>query len=248
MSIDPQNLDNIFDSKYKLCHRARIARLKFNGFKWWRDQIDRASSENEIFFVLLMIYFYAAKKVFIYNLEKIQDRLTELDNTTFRKLLLISSNSYPFVKRNISLSENDLKKLNDRTILFVEGRLSKLSLNKVEIEKLEKYEGDSTEIIRIVVQGLAHQLSNNPNNLDLYKKVKKIYSETGFYFDFYFQRFLHYSDYSISYSVAKMIIEDCYSYPRILVNLAEEACRSKLSKEAVSVKKIADEERWFESD
>lgn len=242
------NFENLFYNDLDLCERASIARSKVDAFKWWESQLNNIENELDAYFALLLLNLYGGKRVISKNLEKIENHLLSISDNYFSCLLRHSRFYTISPKRNIELNKEVIDTLQNRTILYLEMRLKKDTLELVQTDKLKDYTGDDPRVLNLIAKRLVIELNNgNLEDKQILNKIKSVYAKKGVHFDHYFRRVMNRKGFTINYEVAKQIIKESSEFPRILVNLAEDVCRSKLAQMITPVKEIADREKWFQN-
>lgn len=118
----PDGSDRLFDTAVPVCARARAARLRRGGTKWWLEQLESASSALErTFWAGLVLMWSSAKN--LYDLagetNAIVDSLTDDEYNALRSTIALAA--YPRVLRadRKKLDEVDLKPFSDRTAVLV---------------------------------------------------------------------------------------------------------------------------------
>lgn len=118
----PDNSDRLFDTKVPLCSRARAARLRRGGTKWWLEQLEHASTSlDRSLWVGLVLMWSSVKNLYELASEtnEIVDTLSEYEYEALRSTLAFTSSSRHLRADRKKLGEVDLKPFSDRAAVLV---------------------------------------------------------------------------------------------------------------------------------
>lgn len=118
----PAGSEGLFDTRIPICARARAARLRRGGAKWWREQLEHASSPLERrMWAGLVLMWSSAKNLYELAGETsaIVDALSDDAYDSLRSTLLSASHSRYLRSDRKKLGEIDLKPFSDRTAVLV---------------------------------------------------------------------------------------------------------------------------------
>ena len=117
----PDGSDELFAGAVPICARARAARLRRGGVKWWLEQLENASSSlDRCFWASLVIMWSSARNVYELADEtnRIVDALDDYEYAALRSALVSASASQVRADRK-KLTEVDLSPFSDRTAVLI---------------------------------------------------------------------------------------------------------------------------------
>lgn len=118
----PDGSDRLFDTRVPVCARARAARLRRGGTKWWLEQLEHASSPLErTFWAGLVVMWASAKNLYELASEtsEIVDSLSDDEYDALRATIALSSSSSHLRVDRKKLDKIELKPFSDRVVVLV---------------------------------------------------------------------------------------------------------------------------------
>lgn len=118
----PDGSNRLFDARIPVCARARAARLRRGGTKWWLEQLEHASSSLErTFWAGLVTMWSSAKNLYELASEtnEIVDSLSDDQYDALRSTISSASTSSHLRADRKRLSEVDLKPFSGRAAVLV---------------------------------------------------------------------------------------------------------------------------------
>jgi hypothetical protein len=118
----PNGSDRLFDTTVPVCARARAARLRRAGTKWWLDQLELASSSlDRRLWVGLVLMWSSPKNLYelASNTNVIVDKLSDDEYDALRATITQASSSRYLRADRKKLTKVDLKAFSDRASILV---------------------------------------------------------------------------------------------------------------------------------
>jgi hypothetical protein len=257
---DKNTLDctyTLSDTSLSLCRRTKYARSKSGDINYWEYEINQS---EDLIFVFLLFFTWATPRVITILYNKIKNIFNKISKNDFKLL---------FNSLVITVKQNELKKSNTMEITnFFQTNPLAIEFNYLLSFRLPKEIRDEyiynqdinnnsifrTDIIKDKFEFLINKYFKEPNNEKLLNQIKEYYklfsdfdisNEYLYYRHFY--RFRDDSDINgISIDIAKYIMKDPISFPRIIASLAEKACRIYANINVNIIGKTANDKKWFE--
>jgi hypothetical protein len=118
----PDGSDRLFDNEVPVCARARAARLRRGGSRWWLDQLERASSSlDRRLWAGLVLMWSSVKNLYELAGETsaIVDALSEYEYEALRSTIASAASDRRLRADRKKLAEVDLKPFSDRAAVLV---------------------------------------------------------------------------------------------------------------------------------
>jgi hypothetical protein len=246
---------SLLNSSISLCKRVKYARIKSGDLNYWEQQFNQSAY---LVFVCLVFFTWATPKIIL----KINGKLQFVINQISKNDIKLLSNSL----ENTTLRNKFTKKQYQEIV--VSEQFNSLSLDvkylisyRFPDEKREDFlcgqtnESSSAfniDIIKIKFIYLIGKYLNNVENKSLLTEIKeyyKLFSNCDYYNDEYISRryyqFHNNKTIVIPTDIAKEIMCEPISYPRIIASMAEKSCRLYANDNVHIVGKIAVDNNWF---
>jgi len=250
---------SLSDTSFALCDRAKYARSKSGDFTYWEREINHT---NDLLFIYIMLFTWATPKVLIKLYDKISIISNQLSETDIRLLSVGLSRA---ITRQRELNNSQAKELID----FIQTHSSSYAFNYLVSFRLPKKLREyficnqntdknnvfRTDIIKEKFESLVNRYMENMNDKKLLNQIKKqykLFSNFNIDYEYLYNQFIrqyHRNDFNnIPINIAKDIMRDPLSYPRIIASIAEKKCRLFANENVKIVGEIASESKWFEQD
>ena len=118
----PDGSDRLFDTGVPVCARARAARLRRGGTKWWLEQLSHASSSlDRRLWAGLVLMWSSAKNLYELASETnaIVDALSDCEYYALQSTIASASSSRPLRADRKKMAEVDLRPFSDRAAVLV---------------------------------------------------------------------------------------------------------------------------------
>jgi hypothetical protein len=237
-------INSLHDNAYPLSQRTRSARLRSGQVAWWKNELDSSPDPT---FSLLILLTWGTAKTLIELAEEIDIKLKKLDREDYSQLQNGLKKTADLSHFNV-LQQKQIttffqeKKSSDNFLYLISLRFPDSTRNKYIKTFFHDYAGDS-RTINCVILDYAIMKFLDSESVDSLEKIRKLYVKLA---DYRFNLYRFYDRKHLSYENAKVIMEDCKSYPKILVGMAESSARSIANKKAIAIGKIARNEKWFD--
>ena len=241
------------DASISLCKRVKYARTKSGDLNYWEQQL---SQTNDLLLVSLVFFTWATPRAITKLCDKIQPILNKLSESDIRFL----ANSLQRIARCNELKGHETKEIIQSQLLSFEiiSLISFRFPNEMREKFLCKQDNETsnifkTEIVNAKFESFVRRYLENADNNNLLDQIKEYYQLLSNYdFDddyIYHRHFRRHNDrefVSIPIEIAKQIMEDSKSYPRIIASMAEKSCRLYANENVNIVGKIANDQKWFD--
>ena len=243
---------DLLDASRSLARRIRFARLRSGAHKWWKTQLERASSEFEMSFALLVAFTWTTASTILANAELVDTLLPRLNQQSWHRLFSAARRCASLAKvREESGEELDPRKLPSR----MSQRLASLLADRVDLSSsrllCKRYiEGTPTEdtVVLEFVQREAMDVQNfgTESWAPKLEVVSRCY-ELGIVLEPYaFHQHRNREELSpMPLGIAQEVLSAPHQFPNFLLAMAEERCRQDVSSKIVPVTTIAEREGWF---
>ncbi len=246
---------SLMDPSLSLCKRTKYARSKSADIKYWEKQL--ILSDGSIFTYLVFLT-WATPRVIINLSKKIKDDMSKFSQNDYRKLSnsLKSTTNYVTIRKGQAIELIASTQFNSLPF-DIKYLISFRFPNEVRSALINSQPDNitssfKTEIVQEKFELLVTKYLKDPNSLDLLNKVKENYNlYTYSKMDYEFSEHRYYriqneNKINLSIEIAKIIMTDSKSYPRIIVSIAEKTCRMYANKNIELVGKIAVNKKWFD--
>lgn len=245
-----EDFTDLNNSSLSLCKRIRCARMKSGNVKYWETQI---RNSKDISFTLLVFFSWATPKAIIQLLPVVSKLLKSLDINDFSKLArAINSSSYnsTFNKAQEAYIEHEMKdkKRHDEVKYFLSLRFGENRDERFIYENIEKFSGVLEKVNLVKYQYLLDTYLTKTTDMAMLKEIKKIYQSIDKFGQKNFHTHNSVQTANIPIEIAKTIMSNCKSFPRIISSLAEKSCRLYANQNMQPVGKTAKDDKWFEED
>ncbi len=247
--------DRLHDTKLPLVERARYARRKAT-FKYWNESLLRASSNNDLFLVLMLLLSYAPSIVLKGLAAELNFALADFDSERWhdlvRNLELITSITNPVRQpqplRNFS--ECDLSAaLSPRLKTLLMQRLSRPLRSRILIEQLESHDGNDLDLGWFLArQGLdeAHSAPEMWKYVVAFvKKYDLSILDRGGVKDYSQHRFYYGHIEKMPVLIAKEVVAAPANFPVEILEVAEWSLSQRLGVSADPLEQVALKEKWY---
>ncbi|MCC9167986.1 NACHT domain-containing protein [Pontibacter harenae] len=245
-----ENFDVLNDDTRSLCKRVRCARMKSGSIRYWENQLD---NPQDIIFTLLVLFTWATAKIIVYFFDKLELIISELSSEELSILLNGLSKTARisiFNTAQKSEIEKNLKSkdLGNGILLILSQRFSEDSKKKFIYDSVKCRVIKSEDISEQILDYLIGKYIHNTKDKELLSEVKAMYSSISNYNErnLYYNRHFVNEKIEIPIELAKTIMNDSKSYPRIIASHAERSCRLYANKHLKAVGQIAQDEKWFD--
>jgi hypothetical protein len=249
---------SLSDTSLSLCNRAKFARSKSGDFNYWEREFNHAS---DFLFVYLMFFTWATPKV----LTKLYDKVAIISNQlseTDIQLLSIGLSRVITKRRELSNSQSIelINFLQSRSISYEFNYLLSYRLpHKMKEDFICNQDINNNifkeEIIKEKFGYSVNRYIKNMNDKELLNQIReqyKLFSKFDMDYEYIYNHFIRHNnenDFSnIPIDIAKDIMKDPLSYPRIIATIAEKKCRLSANENIKIVGKVASENNWFDQD
>jgi archaellum biogenesis ATPase FlaH len=259
--IKDENLPNekyypLSDASISLCKRAKYARNKSGYVDYWKQQFNQSV---DLLFICLMFFTWATPRVFTKLYDKLQDVIAQFSKDD---ILLLSNSLMRTTRHNI------LKKLQAEEIIdFLQSKPFPLEIKYLityrfpgEIRENFICSQDNNiqnifgiEIAKTKFESLIKNFFQNTENKLLLSEIKECYQLFSNYDindEYIYHHYIRFRDdnnfTNIPLDIARDIMEEPISYPRIIASMAEKSCRVYANKNINIVGKAANDDHWFD--
>lgn len=247
--------DHLLDEERSLCRRTRYARLRSTSLKWWREQLDKKGTADQLLFALLVSLTWAAPKTIVGLLESIEPALLKLTDQqwhllfhSLRRAVIWTSSGR--LANSWRITAKDLpKNLTLRAACIFAARAAPASSLGIYKRFLS---GRLTED-DIVLEFAQQEALDAENlfskdwkpNLELIRRCYALGQTDEPYMFYRFARPVRPE--GMPLRTATEIARDAASYPGYLVGLAEQRCRDAVSTTIVPVADLAARDGWLDA-
>lgn len=243
---------DLSNSTKSLCKRTRCARLKSGNPAYWLNQF---SSLDEILFKLVVFFAWATPKTIISIYDRINELMQALKDDELSLIIRVLRNIINVSQFTSTQSKEVIaffgeRKGEDLIKIIVGLRFSENLRNDFIYKNVHEITDCFVEELReIKFEYSINSFLNQTGDESVLDDIKKYYSLLNNYSfnDYLFHK--HYyqnSTKEIPIDIAKKIMEDAKSYPRIIASMAEKSCRQYANKKIIAVGKIANDKKWFD--
>lgn len=242
-----EKFNDLNDSTVSITKRVRYARLKSGLPKFW---IDSLKNTKDKIFTLLVLLTWGTPKTLISLIELIDFEVKNLTQEDYLKLLMTLGNStsskLSFVQTQAFLKDITCNVVSDETKLLLSTRGEQHERMKFINKNITTYTAKTAEAASISLEYLVYDYLQSPKDTDKLMKVKTAYkSNTNIVKSNIFYSYHIKDRVQIPLDLAKQIMLDPKSYPRLIGSIAEKSCRQYANKNVVPVGRIAEEMGWF---
>jgi hypothetical protein len=244
---------NLLDRSAPLAKRVRFARLRSGAHRWWKAQVEAASNQDELMFVLLILFTWATPSTWLANCESLEAQLTALSEMEWQRL-------YSTVRRctNLARSNDEHGEKLDSSKLPATMSLRFVALlsdrahhadGKILYSRFIENTKSTDRIILGIVQREALDISHvgtNDWNPDL-DTIKDLYKKDVAHEPFAFRRRFGSENAPMNITLAEKILVNPTYFPGFLVAAAEEKYRTHVASKVTAVAAVAEKEYWFSS-
>lgn len=243
---------DLSDSTKSLCKRTRCARLKSGNSAYWINQF---RSSEEIIFKLTVFFTWATPKTIINVYERVREIIVDLNVDELSLIVGVIKNTYNISVFTQAQSEEITrylrKKSGDDLMKVIIGmRFSEKLRNDFICNNIHEISDCFEELlIEIKYEYSLNSYLKKTDDQRLLADVVKYYSSLKNYTfnDYIFdKRYYRDSSKEVPIDIAKKIMEEPKSYPRIIASIAEKSCRQYANSKIIPVGKIASNKKWFE--
>lgn len=243
------------DSSISLCKRVNYARTKSGDIGYWEQQL---IVSNNLMFAYLVFLTWATPKVIITLSSKIQKDLADFSKDDIRSLsnYLKKTTRHSTIRNaqaKVLIESSEFKSLPFDIKYLISFRFpNEVQSNLICSQKNNISSFFKLEIIQEKFQSLIFEYLKMPNKLESLREIKeyyKLYSNSKIdieYISHHYFRFQNGNNIKIPIDIAKKIMKDSKSYPRIIASIAEKACRLYANKNVKAVGRIAKDKKWFD--
>ncbi len=252
-AIVSNDFKELCNHNISLCQRIMFARYKSGNVKFWLKHFDDIENNT---FVLLVFFTWATPKVIITLFDKLLNIFSNLNPDELlylqRDLLLTTQVSLFSTIQQKEMEEKifaiktkfqNSKLVND-LVYMISFRFPKNKSLEFIFNNIHNYNGTLKGVLDKKLEYLILSFFNKPNHETLFqiKELTRLvnpYNEVAYY-----QR-ISGEKKQIPIEFAKLIMEESEYYPREISFEAEQTCRFHANINAISVGKIASNEKWF---
>jgi hypothetical protein len=244
------------NSLLSLCKRAKYARNQSGNANYWEQQFNQSS---DLLFVCLVFFTWATPKVIIKLYDNLVSVFEQFSEDDIRQLY----DSIKKTARNNELKKSQSKEmfefLKSKSIFsdidfLIACRFSSETRKSYICKQNEKISNVFTsDVVRIKYESLLSRYLDDVENIKLLSEIKDryvLFSNCDIDNEYLFHRFFrHYIESDkgiIPIEMAKSIMEDFKSHPRIIASMAEKSCRLYANENVNIVGKIANDDNWFD--
>jgi hypothetical protein len=242
---------DLLDTTRPLSRRVRFARLRPGAHKWWRTQLESATNETEILFVLLVALTWAKASTLVANAELLDVMLTKLDQRPWHRIFL-AARRCAFIARPKEewAEEIDTRKLptylGERLAAALSDRLGPAA--RTIYERYIKDKASEDSVVLEFVQREALDIENLGTeswapNLELVRRcydLGEVFEPHGFY-----MQKSRREPSPMPLAIAQTVLDAPDHFPGFLVTAAEDRCRQDVSSRVIPVSTIAERDGWF---
>jgi hypothetical protein len=257
---DKNFLDNgyysLTDSTLSLCKRAKYARSKSGDLNYWESEFSRST---DLPFVYLMFFTWATPRI----LTKISNKIYNISNLLSETDIRLLSISLPRIIKQSELKKIQVKELldffNTQSLSFEFKYLFSFRLPKKTREDFicDQTNGGTSifkvDIMKTKFESLVMKYLNNMSDRVILNKIKehyKLFSNFDITYEYLFNRTIRfhneYDSSNIPITIAKDIMKNPISYPRIIASIAERKCRLCANEKVKIVGEVASKKKWFD--
>jgi hypothetical protein len=237
------------DESKSLCKRVRYARLKSGNIKYWEQELKSTSNIN---FILLVFFNWATPKTIMALLPILNELIKSFNQVEYNNFIKDMSNipSIPkFNKKQQSEIEIALKegKSSEEIQYILSQRFENSNKEKFIYNNITKNTGVFKKIEEIKFEYLVNKFLINPKEESLLYEIRDMYKNICFYNERHYYGYESNEGSKIPLNIAKIIMENCKDYPKLISSIAEKKCRQYSNENLKPIGEIAKRENWFES-
>jgi hypothetical protein len=244
------NYDNFNDNNLSLAKRVRYARLKSGNSKYWKENL--TLSANKALSLLTFIVWATPKTIielYDFTSEFVKKLCLEDYNKIDTALKRITLQSSAPNYQNRQLEAFLKSKFNDKEYIYLFSyRLNENSRYKLISNCIQTSDNKLRDVNDIKLTFLLENFLNSKEMKTL-NDIKAAYNKLSNLNERIFNRgvFHHRNeDRELPIEIAREIMKDVKSYPRLIASIAERTCRLYANKNVKQVGKIAQDDNWFE--
>jgi hypothetical protein len=251
-----EEYNNLSASSISLCKRARYARNQSGNSDYWERQF---SQSTDLLFVCLMFFTWATPKV----ITKLYNKLLLVIKTLSEEDIRLLSNSLKKCTKQNEFKKSQAKEIIDsqqfKSLPFeIQYLISRRFSDTIYEEFIHSQDNNMSNIFKINVikakfEYLIKKYLKTTTDINLLNEIKEYYHlffNCGINDEYIYHRYvrLHNDDNSVNIpiDIAKNIMEDSKSYPRIIALIAEKSCRLYANENVKIVGEIAIANKWFD--
>lgn len=243
------DFSDINDNGLSLCKRVRYVRLKSGNSKYWKEHFKNTS---DITFSLLIFIVWATPKTIMHLYENLSNTVKNLSTEDFLKIdsalkKIMDHTEVPSHHNKILSDFFQGKKINEEVLYLFSYRLSNSTRTRFIYENISKSTSKLKDIDDIRLSFLIDSFLKN-NDASILCEIKITYTNLASFSEKLYNRSFYYVDdvSGLPIELAREIMMDVKSYPRMITSIAERTCRLHANKNVKFVGEIAIEENWFE--
>jgi hypothetical protein len=239
-----------------LCKRVKYARTKSGDLNYWEQQFNQSVN---LIFVCLVFFTWATPKVIIKLNGKLQLIVSQISGDDIKLLsnsLQKTTVQNKFTKKQyqeIIVSEQ-FNSLSSEVKYLISYRFPNETREDFLCSQTNEFSNIfNIDIIKLKFISLIGKYLNDVANKSLLNEIKehyKLFSNYDYYDDEYiFRRYYQFHNNNtiiIPTDIAKGIMNEPISYPRIISSMAEKSCRLYANDNVNIVGKVATDNNWFE--
>jgi hypothetical protein len=230
-----------------LCDRARFARLKSGVHGWWREQILAARSEQERYFLLMLMMTWLTPKTMIKLSAEFSELLDALSPVEWEKIAQFSNVIHYLAsnQKKDALADEERKilaKVSPRFLIAIASNTERETARKMYSINLANYAGNDEVVVAFCARRAFEGALNGTTSWDVFLRTARhayrnniSVSVPG----------LHSQESRMPSNVAKAVCAKPTEFPLSVIKAAESVILKEIGSRVSKVGKVAQQERWF---
>lgn len=245
---DFKDFDKLNDNNKSLCKRVRYARMKSGNVKYWNTQLQQLECSDLSF---LVFFTWATPRTICQLLSQVSSIIDLLPQNRFIRLADAISRTVhisSFSKSDQKTIENRIRehKVSANFIFLLSCRLNDDRRGKFIYEFITDYSQIPKDAINFKLEYLINKFIRQPADNSVLSELKDCYNKVD---DVIISEYVlrrKRDSLEIPLVTSTGILNDCLSYPRQIIEMAEMSCRSAANKRLKPVGEIAEKDKWFD--
>lgn len=239
---------DFLDESQSLVKRTRYARLRSGNANWWKKTLVEADSDIRDHALLVFIK-WSTVKALRDLLYLIDDMINVLDEEIVRKLYETlnntSRNAAPKKGYKLVLESLLTEEVCDNTAFLISTKLDHYSTSILFQKRFMMYNGDNCAIHDFNRKMSLEIFLSSKMNMEYLDYIRELYAKSSLRKKRDDYNHGGFKGVEIPLKIARVIMSAPESYPRLLVTLAERACKTSANSNIVPVGIVAERDNWF---